>query len=169
LHHRDHLLRTAAAVAAHGGGAGRFERAGGAAGHVESTLRRYLDCGDFSCGFLRVACTTPSCHEEVLVSFSCKRAICPSCMQRRGLDLAEFVHREVLEQVPYRHVVITVPKLLRRYFLQDRSLLRELGRCAWKTLCRGLGVALGDANVTPGAIMVRATAGDTLVIVLIPT
>ncbi|MBM3465170.1 MAG: IS91 family transposase, partial [Armatimonadetes bacterium] len=57
-------------------------------------------------------------------------------MQRRSLDFAEFVNEEVLEQVPYRHVVTTVPKVLRRYFLRDRALLRELGHCVWKTLCR---------------------------------
>jgi len=86
--------------------------------------------------------------------------MCPSCMQRRSLDFAEFVNEEVLEQVPYRHVVTTVPKVLRRYFLRDRALLRELGHCVWKTLCRGLRTALEDPRVVPGAILVRASAGD---------
>ena len=65
--------------------------------HVEDTLLRYLDCGDFSMGFLRVACTPPGCRHEILVPFSCKRAVCPSCAQRRSLDSGEFVNAEVLE------------------------------------------------------------------------
>jgi len=128
--------------------------------HVHGTLLRYLDCGDFSSGFLRVACSSPGCRHEVLVPFSCKRGICPSCAMRRSLDFAEFLDQEVLEQVPYRHVVATVPRVLRRIFLRDRALLRELGHCVWKTVCRGLRVALGDSRTVPGAVMVRATAGD---------
>jgi hypothetical protein len=70
------------------------------------------------------------------------------------------VHAVVLEQVPYRHVVFTVPKVLRRAFLRDRKLLLELSRCAWTTLCRGLSMAVGDRHVRPGAVLARATAGD---------
>ena len=57
--------------------------------HVEDTLRRYLDCGDFSNGCLRVACTTRGCGHDIFVSFSCKRAVCPSCAQRRSIEFAE--------------------------------------------------------------------------------
>jgi hypothetical protein len=128
--------------------------------HVADTLVRYLDCGDYSNGCLRVSCTNRACGYDVFVPFSCKRSICPSCAQRRSLEFAEFVNAEVLEQVPYRHVVFTVPKALRRAFLRDRNLLHELGRCAWATLCRGLSVAVNDRQARPGALLSRAPSGD---------
>jgi hypothetical protein len=37
-------------------------------------------------------------------------------------------------KVPHRHFVFSIPKILRRYFLYDRSLLSELSRCAWEAL-----------------------------------
>ena len=41
---------------------------------------------------------------------------------------------EVLKRVPRRHFVFSLHKILRRYFLYDRSLLSELSRCAWGLL-----------------------------------
>jgi Transposase zinc-binding domain len=38
--------------------------------YVENELRRYLRCGLFAYGFLRVAC--PRCHREILAPYSCK-------------------------------------------------------------------------------------------------
>jgi len=38
---------------------------------------------------------------------------------------------EVLPEVPYAGVVFTIPKMLRRFFLWDRSLYGELCRCAY--------------------------------------
>ena len=35
---------------------------------------------------------------------------------------------------PHRHVVLSIPKILRRYFLYDRKLLSDLSRCGWEAL-----------------------------------
>ncbi|NDD31637.1 MAG: hypothetical protein EB084_25585, partial [Proteobacteria bacterium] len=129
---------------------------------VGKTLMQYLDCGVPSNGMLRVACTTDGCRYSFFVPFSCKRAICPSCAQRRSLEFSEFVNAAVLEPVAYRHVVFTIPKMLRSAFLRDGKMLRELGRCAWKVLRHGLATAAGDAMAVPGALLSRATAGDLM-------
>ncbi|HWU85828.1 MAG TPA: transposase zinc-binding domain-containing protein [Kofleriaceae bacterium] len=51
---------------------------GGLPRHVERELAEYLRCGVLAHGFARVRCTT--CHEEIVVAFSCKRrGLCPSC------------------------------------------------------------------------------------------
>jgi hypothetical protein len=50
--------------------------------YVLNVIHRYLDCGDFHCGFARVPCD--QCGHEYLLAFSCKRRhVCPSCHQKR--------------------------------------------------------------------------------------
>jgi hypothetical protein len=50
------------------------------------------------------------------------------------VEFGEWVCGEVLKKVPCRHFVFSIPKILRRYFLYDRSLLSELSHCAWEAL-----------------------------------
>ena len=139
------------------------ERFGPLRSHVTRTFERYLECGDFSNGCLRVSCESSDCGYDMFVPFSCKRAICPSCAQRRSLEFSEFVEAEVLEPVAYRHVVFTVPKVLRAAFLRDRKLLLERTRCAWKTIVRALRMGPGNRQAVSGAVIARATAGDLVV------
>jgi DNA-directed RNA polymerase subunit RPC12/RpoP len=106
-----------------------------------------------------VVCGT--CKEEVLIPWSCKtRQFCPSCGQRRSHEFAVFLQESVLEKVPWRHVVFTIPKAIRGLFLRERRLLRELSRCAWKTIQRGLQVGLGQPAAVAGAVISVSTAGD---------
>ena len=60
----------------------------------------------------------------------CRRSFCPSCEKKRSLLWAEWLRQEVLEPVPHRHVVVTIPRLLRPLFRRRRELLRDLARCA---------------------------------------
>lgn len=54
--------------------------------HVMKVIYKYLDCGDLHKGFARVKCC--DCNHEYLVAFSCKsRHFCPSCHQRRVVNL----------------------------------------------------------------------------------
>jgi hypothetical protein len=94
---------------------------------------RYLDCGILQNGFARVRCG--DCGHEYLLAFSCKRRhFCPSCHQKRVVEFGDWLCREVVKAVPHRHVVFSIPKILRRYFLFDRKLLSELSRCVWAAL-----------------------------------
>lgn len=70
--------------------------------HIERELAEYLRCGILAHGFARVRCTT--CHEEIVVAFSCKRrGLCPSCTARRMADTAAHLVDHVLPRAPYRH------------------------------------------------------------------
>jgi len=94
---------------------------------------RYLDCGDLHNGFARISC--PDYGHEYLLAFSCKRRhFCPSCHQKRVVKFGEWLCIEVIKKGPHRHFVFSIPKILRRFFLYDRSLLSGLSRCAWETL-----------------------------------
>jgi hypothetical protein len=55
-------------------------------------------------------------------------------MNKRVVEFGEWLCQEVVKAVPHRHVVLSIPKILRRYFLCDCKLLFDLSRCGWKAL-----------------------------------
>ena len=66
----------------------------------ETALRESLRCGDLASSFLSVQC--PDCDHHYLLPFTCKRrGCCPSCHQRRALDTAAFIRKEVCLPVPH--------------------------------------------------------------------
>ena len=127
---------------------------------VKGVIYRYLDCGDLHSGFARIRC--PDCGHEQLLAFSCKRRhFCPSCHQKRVVEFGEWLCMEVVKNVPHRHVVFSIPKILRRYFLYDRSLLSDLSRCAWETLKTFYQCAASkETAAAPGAVIAIQTFGD---------
>jgi hypothetical protein len=55
------------------------------------------------------------CRRSLLVAFSCRgRSFCPSCEKKKQLPWAEWLREGVLLGVAHRHVVLTIPRLLRR-------------------------------------------------------
>jgi hypothetical protein len=54
-----------------------------------------------------------------------------ACHQKRVVEFGEYLCEEILKAVPHRHFILSIPKILRRYFLYDRSLLSDLSRCGW--------------------------------------
>jgi hypothetical protein len=55
---------------------------------------------------------------------------------RKAIEWAEWVAGELLEPLPHVQAVLSIPKLLRPYFLHERwgGLLAELARSAWQAL-----------------------------------
>jgi hypothetical protein len=129
--------------------------------HVKQVMERYLDCGNLLNGFARIKCE--DCNHEYLLTFSCKRRhFCPSCHQKRVVEFGEWLCQNVIKAVPHRHFVFSIPKILRRYFLYDRSLLLELSRYIWKTLKIYYQSCLPGKNSVPGAVIALQTFGDFL-------
>jgi hypothetical protein len=125
---------------------------------VERVLREFLTCGLAERGFARAWCST--CRTSYVIPYSCRgRSFCPSCEKKRSLLWAEWLQHEVLEPVPHRHVVVTIPRLLRPLFRPRRELLRDLARCAAAALAAHVEESLGEA-VRPGIVVSIATAGD---------
>jgi len=58
---------------------------------------------------------------------------------KRAVKFAEHLYKNVLEDVPNRHVVFTVPKRLRGYFRYDRKLNTVLFQAAWRSVAAVLG------------------------------
>ena len=123
-------------------------------------LRAYLDCASPECGFARLRCDT--CHTERLLTFSCRqRGICPSCDAKRAAPFAALLNDDVFEDVPHAMWVLTIPKMLRVYFLHHRELLSELSRCAYQTIQELMSAAaFEEIGFRPGMVSVVQTFGE---------
>ncbi len=67
------------------------------------------------------------------------------------MEFGEWLCGRVLRAVPHRHFVFSIPKILRRFFLHDRTLLVELSRCAWESLKAFLQAAVPEPEAMPAA------------------
>jgi hypothetical protein len=127
---------------------------------VERVLRSFMRCGLVEHGFARLWC--PSCRTSVLCPFSCRgRNFCPSCEKKKQLLWAEWLQNEVLAPVPHRHLVLTIPRLLRGIFRKRRELLLDLSQCAAEALAEYMRRNLG-AHTRPGIVVSVTTAGDLI-------
>ena len=101
--------------------------------------------------------------QSVGVGFSCKqRCLCPSCHAKRQAAFGEFVTEEILEPVPHRHVVISLPRRLRPYFRRRRKRLTHLARAAYETLKELLQIAADTRAAMPGALACIQSYGNLL-------
>ena len=126
---------------------------------VAGVVGRYLDCGLLEHGFARVRCE--ACRAEFLVAFRCKaRGFCPSCQARRLAEWSLWLDEALLAAVAHRHVVLTIPKRLRAYFLYDRHRLGLLSRTAYRTLHAYVVAALGERDAVPGVISLAQSFGS---------
>jgi len=76
------------------------------------------------------------------------------------VEFGDWLCREVVKAVPHRHVVLSIPKILRRYFLYDRKLLSGLSRCGWESLKEFYTAGVCDLKAIPGAVIAIQTFGD---------
>jgi len=110
--------------------------------------------------FARVRCE--DCGHEYLLAQSCKSHFCPSCHQKRVVEFGEWLCQEVVKAVPHRHVVFSIPKILRRYFLYDRKLLSDSGRCGWEALKAFYTTGIRDPKEVPRGVVAIQTFGNFL-------
>ncbi|HYN05564.1 MAG TPA: transposase zinc-binding domain-containing protein [Vicinamibacteria bacterium] len=127
---------------------------------VERVLRDFLKCGLLEHGLARRWCS--ECRRSVLVAFSCRgRSFCPSCEKKKQLLWAEWLREELLARVPHRHVVLTIPRLLRPLLRRRRDLLTELARAGAEATVELVRRGAGR-DLRPGLVVSVATAGDLL-------
>ena len=129
--------------------------------HIEKVIYQYLDCGILHNGFARIKCH--SCGHENLLAFSCKRRhFCPSCHAKRCVEFGEFLCANILKKVPHRHFVFSMPKILRKYFLFNRDLLKDLSRISWEIVKDYYTNTCMKEDASPAAVAVTQTFGDFL-------
>jgi hypothetical protein len=127
---------------------------------VERVLREFIRCGMPEHGFGRAYCD--ACRATYVVPFSCRgRSFCPSCEKKHALLWAEWLSRDLLAAVSHRHLVFTIPRLLRPLFRRRRELLIELAHAAAAAIGTLMQASLGG-SVQPGLVARLASAGDLL-------
>lgn len=126
---------------------------------VPTTVEAYLACGRLEGGFARIRC--PNWRAEHLLPFSCRtRNFYPSCQAKRSGLFAEHVITELLEPVPHRHVVRTIPRVLRGLFQRERRLLGLLARAGRDAIFPSGRAILDRHDATPGLVVSIQTFGS---------
>jgi hypothetical protein len=77
-------------------------------------------------------------------------SFCPSCEKKKQLLWAEWLREELLLGVAHRHVVLTIPRLLRPLFRRRRELLGELARAGAEAVKELIFRSSTRAATTPG-------------------
>ena len=85
---------------------------------------------------------------------------CPNCQAKRGALFAEKLATTILADVPHRHVVFTVPKVIRGLFERERRLLSILTRCAHRSTEVMLREVVDDPRARIGTIASIQTFGS---------
>ena len=78
------------------------------------------------------------------------------------VELGEWLCSDVLKKVPHRHFVFSIPKILRKYFLFNRGLLKELSKISWEVLKHYYQNTCRTSEGMPAAVAVIQTFGDFL-------
>jgi len=131
--------------------------------HVEEAFRKFLTRGIYCYGFARLRCS--ACGYEALLPYSCRARgpACPSCASKYMAMTASHLTDNVLPRVPFRQVVLTVPKRI-RFFLQqpihEQGLRRIFLRALEATVRAACPGAPPDARF--GAVVFTHRAGASL-------
>ncbi len=83
-------------------------------------------------------------------------------MKKRVVEFGEWLCQEVIKAVPHRHFILSIPKILRRYFLYDRGLLSDLSCCGCESLKAFFQEAVPEQGAVPGAAVAIQSFGDFL-------
>ena len=122
-------------------------------------VERVIGCQDPRKGFALYAC--PKCQHIEYVPFTCKSRFCNTCGTKYSKDRALSMASKLLD-CPHRHVVLTIPEELRKYFAQDRKLLNILFTAAADTIKYRFREFNKSENYEPGMICVLHTFGRDL-------
>jgi len=94
-------------------------------------IQKTILCGSVFLGYDLYVC--PVCNRESLIPHRCHSKFCTSCGAKETKIRAARISSMALE-AHHRHIVFTIPKELRRYFIADRQLLNLLFIAARNTL-----------------------------------
>ena len=119
---------------------------------VISEIKKVLNCRNPKNGTMYCC---DRCNQIRWVPFTCKSRFCPSCGNLYNMQRANALAERMFD-VPHRHVIFTIPDVLRHFFLEDRSLLNVLFEAAAQTYKIVIGQGF-KGSLSPGIICVLHT------------
>ena len=125
--------------------------------YYETVIQKMLDCGDpATMGYMQYRCTR--CGETRRIAFTCKSCFCLSCAKGYTDRWVDFIGRRLLPGVTYRHIVLTVPESLHRFFYRNPTLLSPFMQAGHACIQEVFSRCAGE-DLDIGTIMVLQTAG----------
>jgi hypothetical protein len=94
-------------------------------------IQKTILCGSVYLGYDLYVC--PVCSQESIIPHRCHSKFCTTCGSKETKQRAARISSMALD-AHHRHIVFTIPKELRRYFIADRNLLNLLFIAARNTL-----------------------------------
>lgn len=123
---------------------------------VHKEVNKMMKCKTPSLGYSLFKCS--NCGKEKFSYNTCKSRFCNSCgIKYQKQRTTELLSR--LIDVPHRHLTFTMPDILWRLFLNDRSLLSIPFQAASLTLLSWFHDSYKKDNLKPGFILVLHTFG----------
>ena len=126
---------------------------------VVENVRRMINCGDPCFGGAMYGCT--DCGTLKFFPFRCHSRFCPTCGNKYSIDRTTSMSFKIIN-VQHRHCVFTIDSSLRKYFLEDRSLLSCLFKAVKTTILYLFHKDNKAELFTPGFICVLHTFGRDL-------
>ena len=126
--------------------------------HKERAVRAIMACGTGELGYTLSTCT--ECGTVTMHADSCGNRNCPSCGYPRQLKWIAERNEDLLEGVPYVHVVFTLPHELNALIYNNQKvLLNNLFSAVKKSV---LDLCMEDHHLVPGLLMVLHTFSSDL-------
>ena len=126
---------------------------------VMENIDKVINCGDPSYGGAMYGC--PHCGNLKFVPFRCHSKFCPSCGAKYSNDRSTAMSFKLI-QCTHRHLVFTIDESLRRFFLEDRTLLNCLFEAVSDVIKEYFFSLNKSKNFVPGFICVLHTFGRPL-------
>jgi len=125
--------------------------------NILDEVAKVLRCKDpAQSGYHRYECL--QCGHSVIVPHTCKSRFCSSCGKVATDNWIDRACGQFLD-VPYHHIVFTIPAQLRNLFAWDRTLLRYLFTAAERVV---LEWTRESGGYVPGVVSVLHTFGSDL-------
>lgn len=128
--------------------------------YYDSVVKSVLKCSDPQFGFRQYMCL--SCGlESKIVAFSCKSKFCLRCGRVNGERFSISIKDRLHPDIPYRHLILTIPEQTRIIFYQNRKDGKLFGLffdAGWVCIQDFVSKALGH-SIECGAIVVLHLVG----------
>lgn len=123
--------------------------------NVENNVEKMMGCGLFSSGYAEYRC---SCGHVKRVAFSCKSRFCLRCGKVYIDNWIKKMKQTIFAKVEHRHIILTVPGSLWKYF-HNKQMLKLLADCGAKLIEEVVSICLKGRQIKLGVILITQTAG----------
>ncbi len=123
--------------------------------NIEANVQKMMNCGLFSNGYAEYRC---GCGYIKRVPFSCKSRFCLRCSKVYIDNWVAKMKETIFAKVEHRHIILTVPGSLWKYFHNPQT-LKLLADCGARLVQEVCCICLKGKRIELGVILITQTAG----------